>query len=441
MKLCKLIAAMIFITCFLLAGCDSGDKKRYSWGARNLDQANALFIRIQASYEVIKTGEIVEFDYIMSCYNAEVRGSFRGVEHPSTMYKMTKDRAVLSVTHPNHYCINGGFSKSQSSQKYFGLITHPRNLYRVPILGWYDNVDDLRVGYYYLTNDAYSSPRAKVRFIDYKASKSTREDYKAWVAKTEDEYVQVGALPGPFGCGHGSLPKDGCYSEDRKARNHGGRVASSHARVSVRTLRVPEVLDEFPAYMRAYFPADRRAYFCEYDSNPVTAEDQRWTISHIVNKKVKAFIDAHPDQDKPRSERYKDWKYKQVVSLRKKITTMRKGKIRLDPDALKGKGEPELPIEEVYPTLGYKNPNPATTHRGSGIFQILYDPTWRGFEIVGPYRSDRSKEPRYYGRFTVVLFVNDELACEAGKKYARSQGWTLFDSKRGLIFNTKGSKG
>ena len=440
MKLCKLIAVMIFITCFLLTGCDSGDKKRYSWGARNLDQANALFIRIQASYEVIKTGEIVEFDYIMSCYNAEVRGSFRGVEHPSTMYKMTKDRAVLSVTHPNHYCINGGFSKSQSSQKYFGLITHPQNLYRAPILGWYDNVDDLRVGYYYLTNDAYSSPRAKVRFIDYKASKSTREDYKAWVAKTEDEYVQVGALPGPFGCGDSS-PTGSCKHKDRVARNHGGRVASSHARVSVRTLRVPEVLDEFPAYMRAYFPADRRAYFCESDDNSATGKPQRWTISHFADKKVKAFIDAHPNQSKSRKERYKDWKYKQVVSLRKKITTMRKGKIRLDPDALKGKGEPELPIEEVYPMVYFKHPRRGSEKGAYGfLLQILYDPTWRGFEIVGPYAPSPASVPKYGGRFHTVLFVNDDMACELNA-HAQPDKRTLFDSKRGLIFNTNGSKG
>ena len=125
-----------------------------------------------------------------------------------------------------------------------------------------------------------------------------------------------------------------------------------------------------------------------------------WTISHFADKKVKAFIDAHPNQSKSRKERYKDWKYKQVVSLRKKIRTMRKGKIRLDPDALKGKGEPELPIEEVYPMVYFKHPRRGSEKGAYGfLLQILYDPTWRGFEIVGPYAPSPASVPKYGGAF------------------------------------------
>jgi len=61
--------------------------------------------------------------------------------------------AAVAVSAPHHYC-----GRSLSNQP-FNKLDDPM---KMPVLAWYDDVNDLSRTWAYLTNDAYKSPLAKV---------------------------------------------------------------------------------------------------------------------------------------------------------------------------------------------------------------------------------------------------------------------------------------
>jgi len=50
--------------------------KRAAYGAQSLDKASAAFWRIEASYRVKETDEVLNFNYVVSAYNRDVVGSY-----------------------------------------------------------------------------------------------------------------------------------------------------------------------------------------------------------------------------------------------------------------------------------------------------------------------------------------------------------------------------
>lgn len=172
-------ALMIFFLLFavILSACEKPNTKSvknnsiHSQDTR--DAYGGVYYRIQADYELIETGEPLNFDFIISCYNREVPGSFNGILKPRTMFKATSTGAAIAISPPKHYCQRAltGFSLEKKT-----------DLLKKPLLAWYPDVTNLSYAFVYLTNDAYTGPQAKIRFKGYKFTRTDKAAFMAWMA-------------------------------------------------------------------------------------------------------------------------------------------------------------------------------------------------------------------------------------------------------------------
>lgn len=233
-----LLLLILIFTSVAMVGCRDNDspKKLKSHNARSLDEAKAYFFHIQASYEIISTGELIDFDFIQSCYNRDVVGSFHGIVKPVTMFKATFDGGAIGITPPQRYCSSGLKPRSN------GYLLQP-----VPIMMLYRDVNDLSYGYTYVSAHAYHNANAEVKLVNYEASRTTRAAFHEWVEKAEAEYQQIGGIPGPFGCRNDSVgdnPDDNCRGPVVKAKNNNKGVIVPHGLRYAQYIYFPDGLTE-----------------------------------------------------------------------------------------------------------------------------------------------------------------------------------------------------
>ena len=92
----------------LLSACDAGEIIHSATGGAFDDDKfntdNGFYVHIKADLEVIETGEPLNFDYVISCYNREVPGSFSGILMPKILFKATSTGAAISIVPPERYC-------------------------------------------------------------------------------------------------------------------------------------------------------------------------------------------------------------------------------------------------------------------------------------------------------------------------------------------------
>ena len=116
-----------------LVGCDVFGSKA--------EPETGFYVHIKADFEVIETGEALNFDYVMSCYNREVPGSFAGVLKPKTIFKPTSTGAAIAIFPPEHYCSRGLRGRD---------LETPWDTMTIPQVAWYPDVNDLSYAISYM---------------------------------------------------------------------------------------------------------------------------------------------------------------------------------------------------------------------------------------------------------------------------------------------------
>ncbi len=375
------------IVCLTLSlGCDGmGEKQRSLYGAQTLEDAQGAFYHTIAKYEIIETGEIIEFDFVTSCFNRDMVGSFSAVINPPNLFKATRDGGAIGIKLSGTYCSNLLRGRP---------LIHDKMIATAPHLAWYDDVNDLSVALVYATNDAYKSPLAKVRFVDFEITQANRAAFYEWQEKAEADYVQIGAIPGPFGCDEAyNLQPESCSSDQNQEKNKGRSIAFPTRRHGVWAKHVPD----FKAIMEVAVP-DLGNYYCRFSYDPLS--------ENSMGNGPLELVEMRREYKKNSSDRsynlYENWEHK---DLYKTFSEGRQGLIRgqeylLDVEALKGI-DTGRNIVEYYPTVVYPYPSKEgregtenlfgsdLSWKMSGIHQVLMLPEFRGFAIYSsriPYR-------------------------------------------------------
>jgi len=160
---------------------------------------------------------LLKFDYVISCYNANVGGSFHRVLKPKIMFKATASGEAMAIFPPERYCERG--SQGQS-------LEQPRDPMTIPQVTWYPDVNDLSFAITYMSDDAYRNPNAHVKFKSYSAKMTDRAQFLEAKARLEADYKQIGAIPGPFGCADenviSSHDEYACAHSSKISRNNNG---------------------------------------------------------------------------------------------------------------------------------------------------------------------------------------------------------------------------
>ena len=369
--------------------------------------------RIQMDLELKETGEAINFDYMVRCANIDVPGSFHPIISGQTHFMALSTGAAVAVSAPHHYC-----GRSLSNQPF----NKPGDPMKMPVLAWYDDVNDLSRTWAYLTNDAYKSPLAKVRFVDFDVSRVTQDEYRDWALETSKNYEQIGAIPGPFGCMTGNaLPSEpaSCAYPERLERNGGEFLQVIDDGVLERHLyAVPFATDGFnmEAVKSELAPTNR--YFCSQDwiRVPKDEEDlkreegfschsQARGCSKLKKVKGKDHLDIRDYSEQVKA--FRGRQYRKFGDLKNKRLVN-----YLDPVCLKG--ESECDIRKVYPVM-------TVATQDGFVSRMLQKPEYRGFSIqsstgfsatdFGGFNPVGYRTPGGQA-FTGILFVNDELVCD-----------------------------
>lgn len=432
---------------YLMGWSGESANKRHINGARTLEEADAMFTRIEASYEVIETGEQIDFDYVVSAYNRDIAGSFSGVYTPQVMFKATSNGAVIAIDPPRYYYTYG-----------YDIPPNRSPMEPLPLLMWYPDVNDLGFGIAYVTADAYRSPNAKVKVLDYKASASSRAEFLTWREKAKAEYVQIGAIPGPYGCAtNGGVTKEmpSCSTSFSRSLD---LTMHLHGAIPAKSIKWS---DKMKVAFRKTLPNNGSRYICY---NAPSKGQKLSAIAHLKDKRMSRSRTLVAEGRDPElkggvaifnSSHQKVWN-----ELRRQTTAY------LDLKTARGEtnevfvnkfyhGQKKklttdyVPIITIYPTLRYRHPE---WHKGEKpieetfFLQIETDPDWRGFAFdIAPRKNlDGSFEkkrwinevfpqfqpPSFDGEERSVLFIDGQYAC--GWKNRGERYYLVFDMKKGL---------
>ena len=379
--------------------------------------------RIQMDLELKETGEPINFDYMVRCANIDVPGSFHPIISGQTHFMALSTGAAVAVSAPHHYC-----KRSLSNQPF----NKPGDPMKMPVLAWYDDVNDLSRTWAYLTNDAYKSPLAKVRFVNYAVSRVTQDEYRDWALETSKNYKQIGAIPGPFGCMTGNaLPSEpeSCAYPETKERNGGQSLQVIDDGVLEHHLySIPIVTDGFDMEAVKGDFAPQSDYYCPQTRISVLKSEEELKQQEgrkcVTPSGECSNRKTIPGRNHPDNLVDKIWSESSLTFHKTQYSNFGQLKNRrlvnyLDPVCLKG--ENECDIRNVYPII------PVTTDKGL-VFRMLQKSEYLGFSIqsragfthtdFGGFNPTGFRTPG--GLADVgVLFVNDELVCDrAGKAFS-----------------------
>jgi hypothetical protein len=198
------------------------------------------FYRFRASFELKETGERLDFDYVVACNIRLTRWRDGGLSDDSTF----SPRVMVKAT------AGGQAVMLKTLNECSGLTSENDNIHPdiLPIAIWFDSVEDLSNGLGYVSEDAYDSPLGKLKFRGARVDLATRADWEAWRKKSGDEYVERGALPGPWGYD---------YPDNMNERNPDiGKYLSECS--GYRRVKLPEVIR---AKVRPLWPSERPRFW------------------------------------------------------------------------------------------------------------------------------------------------------------------------------------
>jgi hypothetical protein len=224
------------------------------------------FYRFRASFEVKETGERLDFDYVVACNIRVTRWRDGGLSDdttfsPRVMVQATAERHAMMLKTLNA-C--GGLTSENSDI--------PPDV--LPIAIWFDSVEDLSNGLAYVSEDAYDNPLGKLKFRGARIDRATRTDWEAWRKKANDDYVQRGALPGPWGY-------DYSYAKDQFDSESGKYVRACNG---YRRLKLPETIR---ANIRPLWPSGHPRF---------------WALPNAESYKIGGLLNDRSPGEPPGSE-------------------------------------------------------------------------------------------------------------------------------------------
>ena len=418
---------LVVISALLLVGCGNGDSKPVlkTHGAKSLEEADADFYRIQASYEMVDTGEKIEFDYMVSAYNRDVIGSYSGVIFPEVMFKKTSDGGAIAIEAPSHYHL-----------VIWGL-TLPNMAYElIPALAWYPDSNNLQFAHSYVSSDAYLNPKAKVKILDYKATKSNRESFYAWLASAKKAREEEDSFPWAMGCGWKEQCEysDAVHKVDVDLPIPVGKFAMPRPLYVAVISNWPEGTLESYKEMRAF---TKRYYCANIDlveplrdpgvvrSRLSDAEEEELSKLIKINNAINAArrsqagerVGSGPYRDLPTAKGETD----KIKTLYSYDRNTRETSSRL------------RNITKVYPVIRHPHTLELDYRTaGTRVMQVLMEEDWLGYGLpsrqpIGDFSSD-FEGITYLGERKSALYFNNELICET--PHSRS-GFAVYDMKLG----------
>ena len=433
----------------MLCACEKPDaksaKQKSLHSQDTRDVYGGVYYRIQADYELIETGEPLNFDFIISCYNREVPGSFNGVLKPTTMFKATSTGAAIAISPPKFYC-----SRAVNGHR----LEEPRDLLKMPLLAWYPDVTNLSYALVYLTNDAYTGPQAKIRFKGYKYSRTDKAAFTAWEAKALETYEQIGAIPGPFGCATENVSNEdsySCGSVENMERNNGLELAIANRGRWTRSAEVVDISPELSWALKESNNIEGQIY-CDF-ATPILGGERQPRVT------TKLYISKNNPDYRPE---FKAELRSIIKHYGRQYGYGESGEF-LNPKAILSNSS-HIKIREIYPIVNHKHHlfkqatkfaynNEVLTHgKGAALNnQIVYEEKWRGFAIIAQQRPvdyylKSLKPTEYEGGHRGVLFLNDRLVCEKTRAEGHFEftdfslnkmfkvNWTLPNKGEPLIF-------
>ena len=164
------------------------------------------FFRIKARYVVKATGEVIQFDVVRPCRAVTARDMYGDrvwvpplpIEWGSYFYtvnpifpKVTGDHRLIIMFIPNGCYERNGVPIRTAN----GLA--PKDL--LPAVIWYDDPDEPVFGWEYATEDAYSSPFAKLSFQGATIEDATADDFIEWQKNAAVGFRPSKVVMHPFG--------------------------------------------------------------------------------------------------------------------------------------------------------------------------------------------------------------------------------------------------
>lgn len=182
----------LFLAISFLVGC--GDEFG-SRGQSNTEEGG-FFYRMQAEFIHKETGEPISFDYVVACNRHEFSNVattstvFHGRE-PHMMFQPVGTKHALRITTIN-MCEDWKWGDDGNGEPRIPDALRP-------LAVWHEDINDLSFGWGYKSDDAYESPLAKIEFVQASVTPTDAAAWRAWRENAEQDYEQIGALPGPWG--------------------------------------------------------------------------------------------------------------------------------------------------------------------------------------------------------------------------------------------------
>jgi len=445
------VLATIGLCAAALPGCDLLDNPESSnphsaFDDDKLTSDRGFYIHIKADLEVIKTGENLNFDYVISCYNREVRGSFSGILKPKIMFKATSTGEAVAIVPPEHYCERGlrGYALEQ-----------PRDPMVIPQVTWYPDVNDLSFAISYMSDSAYRNPNAHLKFKSYSYAPTNKAAFVDSIDRLEASYEQIGAIPGPFGCADedvNSISDEYACSHITKLRRNDGRyIVVYDESYTDRHVRVYEVPQKLVAAIRR-LPDGKGRYYCSGGRT----NDDRESVPYIryrrrgteFSDEEKGLLEELYDlYNFPRNNQFLSWDVVEEssgnVDLRNKPLTELYPVIFYKTPSFFDFSKPPKTAENLNYRYDYFVPQPDKEKTYFRLVNILYEPQWKGFSIdssraITDHLPElainlKSFDPYFRNPKEIKgggVLINGELACLG----AINRPSMIFDLEKAIVF-------
>lgn len=252
-----LLSGLIILTTVCsLSACD-GDRSNTSF-VDEVESAPTLYYRVEASYEVRDTLEVIGFDFVVACGGQITTWTYSSPSvsiswFPNFVAQPTEDGAAIGIRVPK-LCEDWAWGEDwRTNERDTRYLNPPVDF--LPSTIWYPDVGFLGFGIGYESDIAYESDFSKLKFLGANVQRATASEWRNWRNRAEADYKQIGALPGPWG--YSLYGEDPTLDEEVVRRNKGMRIAADTCN-SVVALNMTEKAREA---ISGLIPSDRKRFW------------------------------------------------------------------------------------------------------------------------------------------------------------------------------------
>ena len=372
----------------LLVACDAPDRRN----SESLRAKMTSFFRVEATYEVVATGELVEFDLVYSCARSPAPGSGGAPPlGPLAVYKATQDGGAIGLKPRSWPCL--------SRIEPYLLPMRGNAVQEVPITAWYPDVYNMRHAFGYEGASAYTGPSAHIRILSYDITVTDRAAREAWEAEARASFERIGQLPGPFDSDPGAI--------NTSIAEPGIRYQSMH---------IKPMTEEYHDVARSILAPDGERYTCSGRqtsarimadrSEGAEADSQSKTFDEVRAGNDRAFRDAYA---KP---------FADIPTARGEASEIAYYVDSLGPIA-------SLPPTKVYPYVATYAPG-----RGGDVerVHILASETYEGFSVSYHRATGEEMHPLELSAPALPvgsegIWIDGEQVCEVNDHHSVPDVW------------------